>query len=160
VAPVRFHVRTLLCTKVKEGANVAERLKYWTLKITKRSPTSSRGYLRGFAFASDSQSFYLRATSLNARRPDYRAAFHHVLAHNFPTTARYFSAGGKQKPQANDVPGYEEPRFLTVWFLDKAYTASGCGHMTRHPPQSITGQLSVIVHSGVTPRPHTGETRS
>ena len=52
-----------------------------------------RGYLRGFAFARDSKSFYYVHESSRTKRPHSRAAFHHVLGTSFDDDKEIFSPG-------------------------------------------------------------------
>ena len=140
VAPVRVsRDGTLLLYEVKEGGERSGTFEILDIENHKTLPdVLPRGYLRGFAFASDSQSFYYVHEALNARRPDYRAAFHHVLGTQFSDDGEVFSAGESKNLRLTIVPGTKNLGFLTVWFLDKAYTSFWLWPLDGgHPPQSI-----------------------
>jgi prolyl oligopeptidase len=81
-----------------------------------------RGYLRGFAFAPDSRSFYYVHEAVDTKRPDYRAAYHHVLGSSFGDDREVFFAGEDEKLRLHIVPGREQLGFLVFRFLDQTYT--------------------------------------
>jgi prolyl oligopeptidase len=81
-----------------------------------------RGYLRGFVFAPDSLSFYYVHEAAGAKRPHYRAAYHHVLGMSFEEDRKVFFAGEDDKLRLHIVPGNEQLGFLVIRFLDKTYT--------------------------------------
>lgn len=81
-----------------------------------------RGYLRGFAFARDSRSFYYVHESLGAKRPYYRAAFRHVLGTNFDSDKEIFCAGEDERLRLHMVPGAEQLGFLVLRFREGTLT--------------------------------------
>jgi prolyl oligopeptidase len=78
-----------------------------------------RGYLRGFAFAHDSKSFYYVHESVNAKRPHYRVAYQHVLGTSFDDDREIFAAGVDQQLRLHIVPGVG---YLGFHFGDKVIT--------------------------------------
>ena len=99
VKPLRVsHDGNLLLYEVKEGGERTGTFEL--LDIATRRPLPDllpRGYLRGFAFAPDCKSFYYVHESLNAKKPFYRAAFHHVLGTPFSEDREIFFAGEDEK---------------------------------------------------------------
>jgi len=81
----------------------------------------SRGYLRGFAFAPDSRSFYYVHEAITPK-PQRRAVYHHVLGTRFDDDKQIFFAGDGDKLRLSIVPGRERLGFLVYRFLDKPYT--------------------------------------
>src|SRR5438552_9365315 len=69
----------LLLYEVKEGGERTGTFELLEIETRKRLPDLlPRGYLQGFAFAPDSESFYYVHEPVDAKRPFYRAAYHHV----------------------------------------------------------------------------------
>ncbi len=81
-----------------------------------------RGYLRGFAFASDSKSFYYVHESLSAKRPQYRAAYHHVLGTRFEDDPEVYFAGEDPQLRLQIVPGTQHLGFLILRFGERTFT--------------------------------------
>src|SRR5713226_3708686 len=79
VKPVRVSPDgKLLLYEVKEGGERTGTFELLDIDARKRLPDFlPRGYLRGFAFAPDSKSFYYVHEALHAQRPFYRAAWQH-----------------------------------------------------------------------------------
>src|SRR5260221_11137167 len=70
----------LLLYEVKEGGERTGTFELLEIETRKRLPDLlPRGYLRGFAFAPDGNSFYYVHEALETNRPFYRAAYQHVL---------------------------------------------------------------------------------
>ena len=113
----------LLLYEVKQGG---ERMgTFELLDIESRSILSDvlpRGYLRGFAFAPDSKSFYYAHESLGAKRPFYRAAYHHVLGTPITDDQEIFCAGEGEKLRLCLVSDANRLGFLVYKFLEKART--------------------------------------
>ena len=99
VKPLRVsHDGNLLLYEVKEGGERTGTFEL--LDIATRRPLPDllpRGYLRGFAFAPDCKSFYYVHESLNAKKPFYRAAYHHVLGTPSSDDREIFFAGEDEK---------------------------------------------------------------
>jgi prolyl oligopeptidase len=80
-----------------------------------------RGYLRGFAFAPDSRSFYY-VHEATAPKPQRRAVYHHVLGTRFDDDKQIFFAGDSDKLRLSIVPGKSQLGFLVYRFRDQPYT--------------------------------------
>jgi prolyl oligopeptidase len=115
----------LLLYEVKEGGERTGTFELWDIESQKALPDVLRGgYLRSFAFAPDSRSFYYvhETTTPNPRR---RAVNHHVLGTHFDEDKQIFfagTAGSCDKLRLSIVPGKERLGFLVYRFLDKTYT--------------------------------------
>jgi prolyl oligopeptidase len=81
-----------------------------------------RGYLRGFAFAPDCKSFYYVHEAVDAKRPKYRAAYHHVLATRFGEDREVFFAGEDEKIRLGLTSGKKRLVFFASRFLDRTLT--------------------------------------
>jgi prolyl oligopeptidase len=113
----------LLLYEVKEGGERTGTFEI--LEIENRTALSDvlpRGYLRGFAFAPDSKSFYYVHELLRAKRPQYRAAYHHVLGTRFEDDFEVFCAGDDQQLRLHLVPGTHHLGFLIFHFSEKTLT--------------------------------------
>jgi prolyl oligopeptidase len=82
----------------------------------------SRGYLRGFSFAPDSKSFYYVHESLDAKRPFYRAAYHHFLGTPFSEDGQIFYAGENKNLRLSLISDAKRLGFLVYMFLEKTHT--------------------------------------
>jgi prolyl oligopeptidase len=70
----------LLLYEVKQGGERTGTFELLEIEARMCLPDSlPRGFLRGFAFAPDSKSFYYAHEAMDAKRPSYRAAYRHVL---------------------------------------------------------------------------------
>ena len=81
-----------------------------------------RGYLRGFAFAPDDKSFYYVHEPLDAKRPFYRAAYHHSLGTAFNEDREVFCAGEEEKLRLCLLSDGRNLGFLVYRFLEKTRT--------------------------------------
>jgi prolyl oligopeptidase len=112
----------LLVYEVKEGGERSGTFELLQIETRKRLPDSlSRGYLRGFVFAPDSKSFYYVHEPLDARRPYYRAAYHHVLGTSPDKDREVFSAGEDEKLRLCLVADEHRLGFLIYRFHEKTY---------------------------------------
>ena len=113
----------LLLHEVKKGG---ERTGTFALfDIESRSPLSDvlpRGYLRGFAFAPDSRSFYYVHESSDAKRPFYRAAYHHVLGAPIADDQEIFCAGQGERLRLCLVSDANRLGFLVYKFRERIRT--------------------------------------
>ena len=113
----------LLLYQVKEGGERTATFEILDIETRKTLPGFlPRGYLRGFAFAPDSKSFYYVHEALNARRPFYQAAYQHALGTSFNDDAQVFYAGEEEKLRLHLISGKGRLGFLMHRFLDKPYT--------------------------------------
>lgn len=113
----------LLLYEVKEGGERTGTFEILELGTRAILPDFlPRGYLRGFAFAPDSKSFYYVHESLSAKRPQYRAAYHHVLGTSFGDDREIFSTDEDPELRLQIVPGTEHFGFLILRFGDKTLT--------------------------------------
>jgi prolyl oligopeptidase len=112
----------LLLYEVKEGG---ERTGTFELLDIERRKTLAdvlpRGYLRGFAFAPDSRSFYYVHEAISPK-PQERAVYHHVLGTRFDDDKQIFRASTRDKLRLSIVLGKEKLGILVYRFLDKTYT--------------------------------------
>jgi prolyl oligopeptidase len=112
----------LLLYEVKEGGERTGIFELLHIQSRKTLPdVLPRGYLRGFAFAPDSRSFYYVHEAI-ASKPQRQAVYHHVLGARFDNDKQIFFAGDGDKLRLGIVPGNEQLGFLVRRFLDKPYT--------------------------------------
>lgn len=105
----------LLLYEVKEGGESTGAFEILEIETRTILPdVLPRGYLRGFAFAPDSQSFYYVHESLGAKRHYHSAAFRHVLGASFDSDVEAFCAGEDEKLRLHIVPGAEHLGFLVL----------------------------------------------
>jgi prolyl oligopeptidase len=78
-----------------------------------------RGYLRGFAFAPDSRSFYYVHESLEPERNDYRAVYRHVVGTGFCRDEQVFLAGNGDNLRLYLTAGNGRLGFLVYRLLDR-----------------------------------------
>jgi len=113
----------LLLYEVKEGGERTGTFELLEIETRKRLPDLlSRGYLRGFAFAPDSRSFYYVHEALDAKRPFYRAAYEHVLGTSSSQDREIFFAGDDEKIRLGLFSDSKRLVFLVYHFLEKTLT--------------------------------------
>jgi prolyl oligopeptidase len=109
--------------EIKEGGERTGTFEVLDIQRAKVLPdVLPRGYLRGFAFAPDSRSFYYVHEASAAIRRHYRAAYHHVLGREFADDQEIFFAGESDKLRLQIIAGEERLGFLVYRFLDKTHT--------------------------------------
>ena len=81
-----------------------------------------RGYLRGFAFHPDGQSFYYVHEATGARKPHLRAAYQHALGTTFDEDREIFTQGEDERFRLILVAGDGKLGFLGFRFFDTVYT--------------------------------------
>jgi prolyl oligopeptidase len=124
----------LLVYEVKEGGERSGTFEILDVDTrTALAEVLPRGYLRGFAFAPDSKSFYYVHESLSATHPQYRAAYHHALGTRFEDDKEIFCAGKDQGLGLQIVPGAGHLGFLVLHFEGEPLTnfflwSMGGGH--------------------------------
>jgi len=113
----------LLLYEVKEGGERTGTFELFDVVKREKLPDAlPQGYLRGFSFAPDAHSFYYVHEALGAKRPHYRAAYHHVLGDPFEADREIFCAGEDAKLRLHVIPGETCLGFLVFRFGDKTYT--------------------------------------
>ena len=113
----------LLLYEVKEGGERTGTFEILDIDNRRILPDSlPRGYLRGFAFAPDSKSFYYVHERLSSERPEYRAAYQHVLGTGFKDDQELFCAGEDQQLRLQIVPGTRYLGLLVLHFGEKTLT--------------------------------------
>ncbi|MGH9500359.1 MAG: prolyl oligopeptidase family serine peptidase [Terriglobales bacterium] len=113
----------LLLYEVKEGGELTST--FTILDIATRKALRDvlpRGCLRGFAFAPDGRSFYYVHEGLGAKRPFYRAAYHHVLGTEFGEDREIFSAGEDKQLRLSLISDAKRLGFLVYRFHEKTQT--------------------------------------
>jgi prolyl oligopeptidase len=113
----------LLLYEVKEGGERTGTFEFLDIELRKRLPDFlPRGYLRGFAFAPDGKSFYYVHEALDARRPFYRAAYHHILGTHLSEDREVFLAGESEKIRLSLTSDTKRLAFFVHRFLEKTLT--------------------------------------
>jgi prolyl oligopeptidase len=113
----------LLLYEVKEGGERTGIFEMFDVEKREKLPDAlPRGYLRGFSFAPDGRSFYYVHEALGAKRPHYRAAYHHLLGTALGDDREIFYAGEDERLRLHIVPGEKRLGFLVSRFCDKTYT--------------------------------------
>jgi len=113
----------LLLYEVKEGGERTGTFELFDVEKRGKLPDAlPRGYLRGFSFAPDARSFYYTHEAVDAKRPHYRAAYHHILGNVFEDDPEIFCAGEDEKARLHIVPGEKCLGFLVFRFCDRIYT--------------------------------------
>jgi prolyl oligopeptidase len=113
----------LLLYEVKEGGERTGTFELLDIHDRKTlSDILPRGYLRGFAFAPDQQSFYYVHEPLSAQRPFYRAAYHHLLGSPWSEDREIFCAGNDERLRLCLTSDETRLGFLVYRFLDETHT--------------------------------------
>lgn len=108
----------LLLYEVKEGGERTGVFELFDIeKRTTLQEVLSHGYLRGFAFAPDSRSFYY-VHEPSKSTISGRAVFHHILGSAFNDDKEVFSIPEDNQPQLLIVPGEQELGFLVYRISD------------------------------------------
>jgi prolyl oligopeptidase len=113
----------LLLYEVKEGGERTGAFELLEIETRKRLPDLlPRGYLRGFAFAPDGRSFYYVHEAVDAKRPFYRAAYHHFLGTPPSEDREIFFAGEDEKIRLSLVADKKRLGFFVYRFVEKMVT--------------------------------------
>jgi prolyl oligopeptidase len=113
----------LLLYEVKEGGERTGTFEFLDIETRAILPdVLPRGYLRGFAFSPDSRAFYYVHEPTTAKRPHYRAVYHHLLGTHFDDDKEIFFAGEDSHLRLQIVPGASQLGFLILHFGDKTLT--------------------------------------
>jgi len=124
VKPIRIsHDGRLLLYEVKQGGERTGNFELLDIETREILPDIlPRCYLRGFAFAPDSQAFYYVHEALQAEEPHRRAAYKHVLGTSFAEDKEVFFAGEDKNLRLHIAPGAECLGFLVVRFEESTLT--------------------------------------
>ena len=113
----------LLLYEVKEGGQKAGTFEL--LEIQTKTPLTDSlpcGYLRGFAFAPDSKSFYYVHEALHDTRPSHRAVYRHVLGMPLTEDQEIFLAPNYAKVRLGLTSDRERMAFFVHRFLETTLT--------------------------------------
>jgi prolyl oligopeptidase len=137
----------LLLYEVKEGGERTGTFELLEIESRKRLPDLlPQGYLRGFAFAPDGKSFYYVHEALGAKRPFYRAAYHHVLGTRSSEDQEIFFAGENEKIRLSLASNEKRIAFFVYRFLEKTFTdiyLQAFGENS--PPQPIFNDIDYLL---------------
>jgi prolyl oligopeptidase len=112
----------LLLYEIKEGGERTGTFAVLDIAIRRTLPDIlPMGYLRGFAFAPDGKSFCFVHEALDAKRPFYRVAYHHVLGTNFREDREIFCAGEDPGLRLGLVADAKRVGFLVYRFQEKTH---------------------------------------
>jgi len=113
----------LLLYEIKEGGERTGSFELLEIETRNRlSDLLPRGYLRGFAFAPDTRSFYYVHEAVKANRPFYRAAYQHVFGTPREEDREVFFAGEDKKIRLGLTSGTKRLAFFVHRFLEKTFT--------------------------------------
>jgi len=113
----------LLLYEIKEGGERTGTFALLDIENRNTLPdVLPRGYLRGFAFAPDCKSFYYVHEALDTKRPNYRAAYHHVLATEFGEDREVFFAGEDERIRLGLTSGKKRLAFFVYRFFERTLT--------------------------------------
>lgn len=125
VKPIRISPDgRLLLYEVKQGGERTGTFEILDIASRLALPDAlPRGYLRGFSFAPDCQSFYYVHEAVNANRPHYQAVLQHVLGTEFDSDREVFVAGNSDRLRLCIVPGKDLLGFILYDFSDRPRTS-------------------------------------
>jgi prolyl oligopeptidase len=113
----------LLLYEVKQGGERTGTFELLEIETRMRLPDSlPRGFLRGFAFAPDSKSFFYAHEAMDAKRPYYRAAYRHILGTPPQEDHEVFFAGEDGKIRLGLFSDSTRLVLLVQRFLEKTLT--------------------------------------
>jgi prolyl oligopeptidase len=113
----------LLLYEVKEGGERTGTFELLEIETRKRlADFLPRGYLRGFGFAADGNSFYYVHEALDANRPFYRAAYQHHLGTPTSQDREMFVAGEDKNIRLSLSCENNHLLFFVYWFHEKRKT--------------------------------------
>jgi prolyl oligopeptidase len=113
----------LLLYEIKQGGERSGTFALFDVENRKPLPDIiPRGYLRGFAFAPDEQSFFYIHQQLDSIRPFYRAIYHHVLGAGFEQDREVFFAGESDKIRLGMVSDRRRLGILVYRLADSVRT--------------------------------------
>jgi prolyl oligopeptidase len=140
VKPLRVSPdRRLLLYEIKEGGERTGTFALLDIESRRTLPDAlPRGYLRGFAFAPDSKSFYYVHEALDSKPPFYRAAYLHVIGTGLREDQEVFCAGEGDRLRLSLVSDTHRLGFLIYRFIEKTLTSFYLKSMDEaEPPECI-----------------------
>jgi prolyl oligopeptidase len=113
----------LLLYEVKQGGERTGTFELFDIAARKPLPDRlPRGYLRGFAFSPDAQSFFYVHEAIDSQIPQRKAAYRHMLGIDFAKDTPVFDAGQDERIRLHIISGTRHIGFLINRFLDKTLT--------------------------------------
>jgi len=108
---------SLILYEVKQGGERTGTFELLDIETRQKLPDAlPRGYLRGFAFAPDSNAFYYSHEALGDQLPQRRAAYKHTLGTSVADDEEVFFAGEGENVRLHIVPGKNAVGFLVIRF--------------------------------------------
>jgi prolyl oligopeptidase len=129
----------LLLYEVKEGGERTGTFEFLEIETRQRlSDVLPHGYLRGFAFAPDSKSFFYVHEGVDTKRPFHRVAYQHVLGTPFCQDRELFVAGEDRSIQLGLLSGGNCLVFVVHRLLEKTLTDIYMSTLdVKDPPKQI-----------------------
>jgi prolyl oligopeptidase len=113
----------LLLYEVKQGGERSGTFELFDISTRQvLSDRLPRGYLRGFAFAPDSQSFFYVHEAVGSKSPQTRVAYRHILGADFAEDTPLFDAGTDERIRLHIIGGTHHIGFLVNRSLEKTLT--------------------------------------
>jgi prolyl oligopeptidase len=112
-----------LLYEVKEGGERTATFALLDIESRRTLPDSlPRGYLRGFTFAPDCRSFYYVHEAKDTERPNYRAAYQHIIGTRPTDDREIFFAGDDKRLRLGLTSDRRRLFFFVYRYLDKTFT--------------------------------------
>jgi prolyl oligopeptidase len=113
----------ILAYEVKEGGERAGRLEFFDVKTGNRLPDSlPKAYLRAFAFAADSQSFFYSQDPLDQKTPFDRAIHEHKIGKDNGDDITVFNAGQSNNVRLGAMSGPDSLIIFVYRFSEQTLT--------------------------------------
>jgi prolyl oligopeptidase len=113
----------VLLYEVKQGGERTGTFEFIEMQTQQVLPDSlPRGYLRGFAFAPDGNSFYYIHQGAGSKRSLYQAAYRHLFGTSLAEDREIFAAGESDKISLSLLSSTKVLLFIVVQFLDPKLT--------------------------------------
>ena len=127
----------LLLYEVKEGGERTGRFELLDVETRRKLRDAlPRGYLRGFVFTPDARGFYYVHETADTERPNYRAAYHHVLGTSLKEDREIFFAGESEHLRLHLAPVTAVSVFSFTDSSIKPTSTSISGNWSRTPAWS------------------------
>lgn len=138
----------LLLYEVKQGGERTGTFELYDIAAHKAlSDSLPRGYLRGFAFSPDSQSFFYVHEPIGSTILQNRAAYRHTIGADFDEDTPVFDAGTDERVRLHIISGTSRIGFLLNRFLERTLTDFYVGSFdsTGSPKQVVKDAEYVLV---------------
>ena len=113
----------LLLYEVKQGGERSGTFELFDIRARMLLPDRlPRGYLRGFAFSQDAQSFYYVHEPVGSKFRQPRTAYRHIPGADFAEDTPVFDAGNDERIRLHIISGTRHIGFLVNWFLERTLT--------------------------------------